>query len=435
MANKNTFWISDADKEWVNDCFSWLIRVYGYPDRTYKTILFTKEFFPLTFSNQQIDTGSLIADLGNLLDIPGNKFTYELVEDVRDTQGVPYEIYGVPFECEMEITEKADDNYYHLSLAKTLIKHPGRLLLNLIIETVKAKQLENRISFENVEEIDLLMFHVAIYFGYGVLLYENLVEQGKSSDGLFWESKWNFISSMPIPVMAYALALYYDLKEENDPVWRNDLKPDLKIEFESATDYIQRSGNPLFNKQELIIRDLMREADTYYLQNDFHSALSTYQKILFLEPKDYLKADLYVNIGYNYLRLGEYEKSIPHFQKALEINPGDGYANDNIGFAFIMSGDLESGRFYLNAAMQTDSNDAAYSYRNFALYHLKRKEYEIAEQNFQKAFDSIQIPVDLLEYFYAQFLFETEQNEKGMEFLAKAVEKGEPEAIELMKKM
>lgn len=50
----------------------------------------------------------------------------------------------------------------------------------------------------------------------------------------------------------------------------------------------------------------------------------------------------------------------------------------------------------------------------------------------QKAFDNIVIPIDLLEYFYAQFLFEIGEKEKGMEYLKKAIDKGEPEAIKLM---
>jgi len=37
-----------------------------------------------------------------------------------------------------------------------------------------------------------------------------------------------------------------------------------------------------------------------------------------------------------------------------------------------------------------------------------------------------------LEYFYAQFLFEVGDEGRGMEYLQKAVDKGEPEAIQLM---
>lgn len=432
MSNKNEFWISDTDKEWVHGSFSWLIEAYGYPAKNVKTKLFTEEFFPSTFSSKKVDVNTLITDLCKLLDLNEKKFTYELVDDARDIEGMPYEIHGHPFECEMEINLVSDEDHYHLLLARTLLKYPGRLLLNLIIETVKARQYENRVSFEEVAEPDLLMYHVGIYLGFGFLLYQNLVEQGKSSDGIFWETKWSYVSIIPVQVMAYSMVLFYNLMEENEPVWRKELKGDLQKNYDRAIEYIKQSGNPLFDKQELAARTLYNEADRYYLQRDFVNAISTFQKALFVTKDIYLKMDINNFIGYSYLRMEEYAKSIPYFQKALEINPGYGYANDNLGFAFIMSGDLESGKFYLHTALKTESNDAGYSYRNFALYHQKRKEYEQAEEYFQKAFNNIDLPIDLLEYFYAQFLFEVSEQERGMEYLKKAVEKGEPEAIKLM---
>ena len=55
-----------------------------------------------------------------------------------------------------------------------------------------------------------------------------------------------------------------------------------------------------------------------------------------------------------------------------------------------------------------------------------------AEEYFKKSFDSIKDSVDLLEYHYADFLIKNVQTEKGLVFLKKAVEKGEPEAINKM---
>ena len=433
MPDTNKFWISDTDKEWVHSCFQLLIQAYGYPYRDSDTILFTHAFFPITFANKQIDPSAIIQDLCLLLGIRENKITFEIVDDIRDTQGVPYEIQGHPFECEMEITEKDGGNNYHLFIAKTLLKHPGRLLLNLIIQTLKAKQFENKLPIEDVNEIDLLMYHTAIYLGFGFLLYQNLAEHGNSNDGLFWERKWRFISPMPIPVMAYAMALFYDLKEDKDPVWKNQLKADLKKVYNLASQFISETGNPLFNKQELTARDSFINGQGFYDKNDFNSAVTEFQKALFATEDIYLKADIYNFIGYTYLRIREYDKSILYFQKALEIRPGYGYANDNLGFAFIMNGDLDSGKYYLNIALQTKENDLAYSHRNFALYYQARKEYELADEYFQKAFDSIVIPVDGLEFFYAKFLLEKGEKEGGIEYLIKAVEKGEPEAINLMK--
>ena len=67
MADKNKFWISDADKEWVHNSFNWLIQAYGYPLRNLKPVLFTDEFFPTSFANNKIEVECLITDLSKLL--------------------------------------------------------------------------------------------------------------------------------------------------------------------------------------------------------------------------------------------------------------------------------------------------------------------------------------------------------------------------------
>ena len=125
MSSKNEFWISDTDKEWVHSSFSWLIEAYGYPSKNVKTKLFTEEFFPTTFSNKKIEVDTLITDLCKLLGLYEKKFTYELVDDARDIAGMPYEIYGHSFECEMEMKPSTDENHYLLLLAKTLLKFPA----------------------------------------------------------------------------------------------------------------------------------------------------------------------------------------------------------------------------------------------------------------------------------------------------------------------
>lgn len=344
------------------------------------------------------------------------------------------EIEGRTNDCELLVERSGETFYYELLIAKSLLKHTGQLLLLLEHSFIKIRLTENKIEYETGNEDDLFIFLAGIFLGHGVILYRNLVETGKSSDG-FWEKKWRYVAIMPIPVMAYALALYSHLTESYEPDWKTNLSVDLAKQFENAIEYIKSDSNPLFNKQELEATRLLLDAQDKSDKNDFDGAINSYQKILFITNDDSLKLMVNNNIGYSYLRKGEYQKSIPYFQKALEINPGYGYANDNLGFAFIMSGDLETGKFYLHTALQAKNNDQAYSYRNLALYHQMRKEYSLAEENFQKAFNNIVLPVDLLEYFYARFLLEIGEVEKGMEFLNKAVEKGEPEAIELSKQI
>ena len=170
-------------------------------------------------------------------------------------------------------------------------------------------------------------------------------------------------------------------------------------------------------------------ADEEYKKGNYEEAISNLQKILFLTNDELLKSDVYNNIGYYQLRSGDYKKSITNFHKALQIDPNYGFAYDNLGYSLIHTGQLEEGKQQLEKALKTENNDNAYTYRNLALYHQVKNELEQADTNFQLAFETETVPVDLLELHYANFLIKKDEREKGMEYLNKAVEKGEPEAI------
>jgi tetratricopeptide (TPR) repeat protein len=432
--NKKKFRITENDKDWVDECFEWLLKVYGYPARHYQAILFTKEFFPETISHKQTAIEPLLTDLCRLFTIDRQKISFEIESDIRDTYGTPYQIQGKAFESDLEVINNKEKASYKLYIARSLFITPARLLFNCLYQCIKIRMLESGIEDADNEDAELLIFFAGIYMGYGVLLAQTMTNTGQYSDGI-WEKKWNNGSDIPAPVMAYALALYYSLLDEKDPAWKKFLPAEIKNQYDHAAEFVSNSSNSFINKQELMANDLYHEGELQYLKNDFDAAISSFQKAFFLTKQDHLKAGLYNYTGYAWLRKEEYLKSIPNFQKALEINPSYGYANDNLGFAFIMSGDPESGKHYLAMALQTGNNDRAYSYRNFALYHQKRGEMALAEENFRKAFGSISIPVDLLEYFYARFLLETGEKDKGMGYLKMAVDKGEPEAIEFMKKI
>ena len=421
------FRITEPDRTWVEDNFKWLIRVYGYPTRQSDQIIISDKYFHKTFSNGGLKVQNLIEDLCSLLGIDSTKIKFELHEDISDIHGMPFEIQGKPFETETEVTE----NNYVLHIAQSISKRPNRLIFSLIYEFIKIRLTENKLQFDTGDDTSLFIFIAGIYFGFGVPLSQNLTDRGRIDDG-FWETKWNYVSEMPNEVMAFGLATYSKLIEQDSPEWKNELPQELRAQFESAITFLSDSPSTAFNKAELDANDLIYQADKENKNGDFESAISTLQKVLFLTKDELLKSDVYNNIGYNQTRNGEYQESISNFQKALNIDSYFGFAYDNLGYALIQTGQIEEGKQQLERALETDNNDNAYTYRNLALYHLAKNETEKAESNFQLAFEAKTVPVDLLELYYANFLFKQAETEKGMKFLEKAVNKGEPEAVKRM---
>lgn len=427
--NKKEFQLTDNDKKWVHDCFEWLLKVYGYPDSQLQTILFNQDFFPDSLSQKQTAVDPLLNDLCRLLVINRHKIRHETEKDIRDTWGTPYQFADKPFESELEII--TDRNIYRLYIANSLLSDPKRLLFNCIHQCIKIRMLESGINDANEDTLHF-MYLASIFMGFGVITAQTMSSKGSYSDGM-WERKWTTPSDVPEPVYIYALALFYDLIEQNEPSWKKFLPAGVQKLFDRAVQFVRKNSNPFYNKQELLAKNLFREAGDSYMLNDFVNSNELYQKAIFLTKENFLKASIYNGIGYNLLRLGEFKKSIPNFQKSIETEPSYAYPYDNIGFAFIMTGDTDTGKFYLDTAIKTKGNHSGFSFRNLALYHQKRGEFAEAEQNFIKALNSDAGPVDLLEYFYAKFLFERNEKEKGLRYLKIAVEKGEHEAFEFMK--
>ena len=435
--NKNTkktkFRITEPDRELVEGNFQWLIRVFGYPSRQSEQILMTKEYFPNTFSTNEVNVQNLIEDLSNLLRIDTSKIKFKLHKDLRDVYGMPYEMHGIPFETETVV----NGDHYLIHIAESISKRLNRLVYNLVYEFIKIRLTENKLQFDTGEDASLFIYIAAIYFRFGVLLSQNLTDRGRVDDG-FWETKWNYTSEMPNEVMAFGLATYSKLIEQNSPDWKNELPSELRLQFDLAINYLDDSPLTIFSKAEVNANDLFIQADKEYQSKNFDLAIATLRKILFLTEDEMLKSDVYNNIGYYQLRNGDYEKSISNFKKALSIDSNYGFAYDNLGYALIQIGQIEEGKQKLERAMQTENNDFAYTYRNIALYHSAKNESEKAKLNFQLAFENETVSVDLLEFHYANFLINQGEIEEGMRYLEKAVEKNEPEAIkrmgEIMKK-
>jgi tetratricopeptide (TPR) repeat protein len=413
IKKENKFKITEPDREWVEDNFKWMIQAYGYPSRQSQQILLNENSFPNTFKAQKINIQDIIADLSTGLLLDSSKISFEYVEDLRDSFATPYEIEGGLFETSTEIAE----GNYKIFIAKSLLKHPKRLIFSLIFEFIKIRLTESKLEFETGEDTNLFIYLAGIYLGFGVILSQNMTYSGASNDG-FWQSNWRFVAEIPEEVMVFALATYSKLIEQNNPVWKTELPKPLYTKFEKAIAYLDEYPSALFSKGELEAQDLFRQSMEEYEKNDFDAAISTLQKVLFLTNDELLRAEIFNDIGYNLTRKGEFEPSIPNFLKTLEIEPKHGIASDNLAYSLIRLGRLEDGKRYADHAIATMNNDPAYSYRNLALYYQATGESKLAEKNFQLAFDNMTETVDMLNQHYGEFLIEQGREEEAREYLA-----------------
>lgn len=423
VSNNHPFKISEEDRLWVEENFRWLKEVFGYPNKMEEQVLLTPKYFSATFGNETVIIENVITDLCNLFRIAPHTVNYEMLSDLRD-YNIPYEIEGRAFECETAL----EKGHYQIYVANSLLKHPERLIYSLIYEFIRIRLTESDLEFDvGGDDTGLFIYLAGIYYGFGVILAQTLLHEGRSSDGM-WEIKWHYGSEMPQPVMAFSLATYASLTGNSNPAWKHELKGDFKKMLEDAISYLEENPNSLYDEMEVRANDLFNEANDHFDNNKLEAAISTLQKILFLTNDDVMKADVYNNMGYYYMRTRDYQRGISNFRKALALGPAYGFAHDNLGYALIMTGELEEGRMCLEKAIETGNNDIAYTFRNFALYYQRKKDFVNAEAFFQKSF-SEKTPVDLLEYHYAEFLLEQGDVENAKLYLTRSAKKNEEEGI------
>ena len=140
----DTFRIPDPDRLWVEESFRWLINVFGYPHRESEQILLSENYFPTSFKGDKVLIENIIKDLCSLLQIQEEKISFEVVHDIRDSYGMPYQIEGKPFETELEIKE----GKYKIHIANSLQKHPKRLIFSLVYEFIRIKLTDNKLQFD-----------------------------------------------------------------------------------------------------------------------------------------------------------------------------------------------------------------------------------------------------------------------------------------------
>jgi tetratricopeptide (TPR) repeat protein len=430
LGSNTYFRITEDDRLWVEENFRWLKDVFGYPNKMEEQVLLNKKFFPATFSKETVTIDNVIADLCIQFGISRDTVKFEILTDLRDYNNIPYQIEGKAFECETELKKGA----YKIFVANSLVKNPERLIYSLIYEFIRIRLTESEIEFDvGGDDTGLFIYLAGIYYGFGVILAQNLTHTGHTNDGM-WEIKWNYVSEMPLPVMAFSLATYANLTGENNPSWKNEFQGDFKKMLDDSLAYLRDHPNDLYDEMEVKANDLFNQANEHFEKNELEEAISSLQKILFLTSDDVMKADVYNNMGYYYLRTKDYQKGISNFRKALALGPEYGFAHDNLGYALIITGELEEGVSHLGKAMETGNNDIAYTLRNFALYHQRKKEFDLAEEFFRKSFDQ-QTPVDLLEYHYGGFLLEQGDTVNAKAFFLKSAQKKEEEGVSKLREL
>lgn len=429
------FSITTEDKKWVDICYKWLLKNYGHPVKGIKPFLFTEKDFPVTFAVKKVTIDNLLDDLCKLFKIDGKRVDFELEYDIRDIPMTPHSIQGKAFESELIPKADGEDiSQYTIYIANDLMQRELILLRRLIVELSKIKLIDKNPEYKNAD-LTLFSYIASVFFGFSVLISQALVEIGVQYRA-GWQRNWSSKSEVPYQVIAYAVANYSKLIGDESPAWENNMPASVKEEFTLAMDFLKEhpDENTFLDEKEfenlLKVRRCWEQALQLSKDKQYAEAIELYKLSMSISSDKKQLSLAYINCGYAYLMTEQYEESLVYYNKALDIRPDYAYAYANMGYIYIMTGQLEKAKEYLEKVDAYNKSLTVYLLRDWALYYMQAGNRELAEDYFQRAFNT-GADIDLLEYFYAKFLLSQSQKEEAIKYLNISVGKGEKQGIEL----
>jgi adenylate cyclase len=137
----------------------------------------------------------------------------------------------------------------------------------------------------------------------------------------------------------------------------------------------------------------------YYLMNDYHEAISWYEKALEEDRKIGLMENIatrYNNLGLAYKKLGLYDNAISYYKKALRLDEEQGdtlsiaKSLNNLGSIYDTWGIYDTAIFYYEKSLNLknylhDSAGVAVSLNNIGLVYKSWEKYDQAIQYFEEA--------------------------------------------------
>lgn len=420
--------LSSEEKEWVEDNFVWLMDVFGYPSSKYNQLLFTKENFPATFSNNTIEAKFLLQDICDYSGIPIDKVSIHFISDLRNTEMVPFETDEPAFESELNV----EDGKYTILIAKKMQDHPGRLVHLMVYQCVKIQLIENNLDFATGADTEQFIFLASIFLDFGLLLSTNLRDIGKIEDGT-WETHWSYVAPIREEVLAYSLALYVHMAGQLHAEWIGFLAPGFRKLFDAALINLQKHPSELVDPEERRAADLIEDASEATDSGAFHQAFTLFSEALPLTKNTGTREKVLNNLGSLCHRLKRFEDAIPYFNSVLELFPEDQFALDHLSLAHIKLRHMDEARVLLERSSALGGHPNTMLY--FSFYFWVLGDVENAHRYFKRIFEFDEARDGYFELVMGDLLIQDGFRDEGLAYYWKSHELGYSEATQELRKL
>jgi len=179
---------------------------------------------------------------------------------------------------------------------------------------------------------------------------------------------WNLIV---IFIVCFLVISYSFLTIRRSEVWADPVKL-----YKEILKY-----SPNSTRARIQLGTIIAKGETY-LNNKMHdAALEEFKKAIETDPKNYIAHN---NIGIIYKKKGDIKKAMEEYEKALELNPDYPLTYNNIGNIHLESGQYDDAIRFYKKAISIDSYNAGFYGNVGKAYKYKRMPKE-AQESFEKA--------------------------------------------------
>ena len=275
----------------------------------------------------------------------------------------------------------------HYNLNKAQDREERYRLLDQLVESYKQQNIDSALVYaglllKQAEELNKLENIAEAHTQLGMLLGEKKL---LDSSHIYLEKAWEFYTQLHDEDSKFKVAMLkaatYGAVHQNE----KSIKAYLNLlDLKPLSEIGDSSLSVIYNNLGL----------AYQYTGSFDKALNYHLKSLKIKEKLKLRdalASSHDNLGLSYFELKEYDKAMHHYNQALEIykNLGDTVnilrRNYAIGGAFYGKGEYEKAYGYLDDALKTAKiykhlPTELNCYQVMGLIHLKKKEFEKAEE-------------------------------------------------------
>jgi hypothetical protein len=238
--------IPEQRREWLESAFNWLVRAFGEEAIRQRRVLIPHHSdFPIRYDGGHQAAFETVGIIACQMEIDPDDIELFFYQDgIREISAgdMGNTIYtsgdgrdGSVSSSSGRYVGRQDDGKFHIALKEKNLREPEYLVATLAHELSHIKLLGEERLMENDEQLTDLN---TIIFGLGIFnanaafaTYQDFRSHGWRKLGYLTQMDWG-----------YALALFAQLRRENDPGWAKHLCKNVKSDFAKSYRYLESIG-------------------------------------------------------------------------------------------------------------------------------------------------------------------------------------------------